>query len=175
MKLVSLENTPALRRLLRYRIASKGLLLSFSWSQFICTAILRFSGLKFYEFQPIIRQHVTISNLIYFFNAAVLTLMNDLPPFFSAINQSTSDHYPFARATPVSRLVIHVNRSQAKRTMISIAPILQRHHILMANCANKMCIFFFFAHFLPFLKLFEQIIKKVGFRLGLTVKPRNGS
>lgn len=119
---------------------------------------------------PIIGLHIPFCNFIYFFNATLLAFVNNLPTLFSIINQSTSDHSTFTQATSVSRLVVHVNGSQAKWTMISVASILQWQHVLVTNCTNKMYIFIFFAHFLPFLKLFKQRIKKVGFRLGLPVK-----
>ncbi len=118
---------------------------------------------------PIIGLHIPICNFIYFFNATLLTFVGDLPTFFPIINQSTSHHSAFTQATSVSGLVVHMNGSQAKGTMISVASILQWPHVLLTNCTNKMYVFIFFAHFLPFLKLFKQRIKKVGFRLSLPV------
>lgn len=124
---------------------------------------------KFNQFFPVIWLRTFFCNFIHLFDTTFLTSMYDLPSFFAIVLHSTSYHDAIACAISISRLIVYVNRPQAKWTMISIASILQSPHVLITNHTNKRCIFFFFTHFLPFLNLFKYIFKKVGFRLGLTV------
>jgi hypothetical protein len=81
-----------------------------------------------------------LRNPIHLLHPACSASMNHLPSLLRLTNRN-SIHYSAARARPIPRQDIHVERSQTKGTVIPVRTVGERPHVLLASDAPEAPVF----------------------------------
>src|SRR5437870_3041080 len=97
------------------------------------------------EHVDLVRLITALCDAIRAIGTATPAFMHDLHALFGTA-QRDRVHHAAARRAPVARCDVHMQRRQAIRTVISVAPVRQRLHVAVADDATEAAVLIASAH-----------------------------